>query len=380
MNHEHRASSPLSTAPWMSLVLCLLGTVAIARESTEGDAQQEARRWIAAKFLGQEAWRPNQPGLAVLSNHGPVQKNGRGNEQLQIAGVAFQRGLYCHAQSRIVVRLPAPGRTFCARVGVDSNSQTRPSRGSVVFSVSVPDKQAYRSATLHESMDASPVTVDLAGATEFVLEVEDAGDGIACDQADWADARISLVDGHSVWLDELPMVQLQLGPVPSTAPFSFIYGDRPSSELLPQWTVKRESRRLDAQRTEHTLTYEDPDTGLVASCIAVEYHDFPTVEWTLYLENRGTTDTPILSDIQSLDIQLRRGPGSEYVLYHQLGDSCTADSYEPQTTDLSPNCAGPFRTCWRSADQQPMAVLQHSLGPQWADCRGRMAGPVGGEL
>ena len=34
-----------------------------------------------------------------------------------------------------------------------------------------------------------PVDVDLAGASEFVLEVGDAADGISCDQADWADAN-----------------------------------------------------------------------------------------------------------------------------------------------------------------------------------------------
>jgi len=35
---------------------------------------------------------------------------------------------------------------------------------------------------MREGMAAVPVSIDLAGSRELVLEVGDAGDGIACDQ------------------------------------------------------------------------------------------------------------------------------------------------------------------------------------------------------
>ena len=65
-------------------------------------------------------------------------------------------------------------------------------------------------------------------------------------------------------------------------------------------------KKIDNQRTSYTLRYEDPQTGLVVRCAAVAYHDFPTVEWTVYFSNRGTTNSLILSDIKALDTHFDR--------------------------------------------------------------------------
>jgi len=73
-----------------------------------------------------------------------------------------------------------------------------------------------------------PVAIDLEGATTFTLQLVDGGGGtvqrIDFNQANWADARVTLADGQSVWLDELPV-----GPLPAACstepPFSFQYGD-----------------------------------------------------------------------------------------------------------------------------------------------------------
>ena len=56
---------------------------------------------------------------------------------MRIGQTEFTRGLYCHALSKIVVRLPSPGAAFTAVVGVDSNEQTGGGRGSVRFAVQV---------------------------------------------------------------------------------------------------------------------------------------------------------------------------------------------------------------------------------------------------
>ena len=37
---------------------------------------------------------------------------------------------------------------------------------------------------------AKKVSLSLDGVDELLLEVTDAGDGISCDHADWADARL----------------------------------------------------------------------------------------------------------------------------------------------------------------------------------------------
>ena len=78
-------------------------------------------------------------------------------------------------------------------------------------------------------------------------------------------------------------------------------------------------RRLDAERTEHTLTWTDPRTKLQVRCVAIEYHGFPTVEWTVYFKNAGRADTPIIESIRALDVRLEREPGCEFLLRHAVG-------------------------------------------------------------
>ena len=119
-------------------------------------------------------------------------------------------------------------------------------------------------------------------------------------------------------------------------PFSFTYDGRPSSEFLKKWKVEHQSRELSEAQTEHVATHADPATGLVLTCRAVEYSDFPAVEWTLYFKNAGTADTPIISDIQALDAGFVRPGDAEFTLHYIKGDSCTADSYQPLTQVLKP--------------------------------------------
>jgi alpha-galactosidase len=328
------------------LALCLTGGTGVVYASTAPTSEEmaTARRWVAAKFESPPQRVELRPGLVVLANHDPVVQNTRGEGRpLTIAGATYDRGLYCHAKSTVVVRLPDPGKTFTAVVGVDSNFQTVGGKGSVIFSVRVGDQQKFRSQVMREGMAGVPLTVDLDGATEFVLQVDDAGDGISCDQSDWAAAKVVLNDGKTVWLGDLPI--LDDDPAAATAPpFSFVYGGQPSAVLLKSWDVKRESHRLDHQRTRRTVTYTDPKTALEVRCVAIEYHDFPTVEWTLYFENRGTTDSHSLSDIQAIDTQFRRGKDGEFTLHHNTGSPAGPNDYQPHTRPLRPNATGRITT------------------------------------
>jgi len=304
--------------------------------SPSSDEMLEARRFVAAALEGTNPKMAVRPGLEVVANYDAIQKKSRFGKPLRLAGRDYSRGIFCHAPSKIVVRLPGPGKTFHCEVGLDSNEQTSGGRGSVVFSVVLGVKEGMRSAVLREGMPPVEVNVDLGGTTEFLLQVGDAGDGFACDQADWADARITLADGRTVWLDELPT---PLGPsvVEVGEPFfSFTYGGRPSSQLLKTWKVERGSKKLDDARTQRTVVYTDPATGLVVRCAAIEYHDFPTVEWTLYLKNSGTAPTPILENVQALDMRFARGHYGEFLLHHAVGSPCAVNDYGPLATELLP--------------------------------------------
>ena len=292
-----------------------------------------AHRWIIAKIETPSASPRPDTGLVVLANHDAVLRNTRGGRPLAIGKTTYARGLYCHAVSKVLVRLPGPGKSFSAIVGVDTNEQTSGGRGSIEFSVSAGGKRAFRSAVLHEGMPAVPVAVELGGAHEFLLEVGDAGDGISCDQADWAEAKVILDDGKVVWLGDLPFVE-ETTDSQSQPPFSFLYGGQPSISLLGDWKVNRESRPLDENRIRHTVVYADPKTHLAVRWSAIEYRDFPTVEWTVDFKNEGVADTPLLSEIQAVDVRFRRGAEGEFALHHNTGSPCSPNDYEPHVTPL----------------------------------------------
>ena len=119
-------------------------------------------------------------------------------------------------------------------------------------------------------------------------------------------------------------------------PFSFVYGGKPSAALLEEWGVQRETRPLDARRTLRTLRYADTKTGLMVRCLAVEYSDFPTVEWTIYFKNTGAVDTPLLTDIQAIDTRFRRNSEGEFTLHHSTGSPAGPNDYQPHATPLQP--------------------------------------------
>jgi len=319
-------------------IVLTFATVAAATTVTP-DEMKEVGAWVSAKLKGAPPAKSTQAGLIVLANNDPVHKNARGGKPMKIGDKEYRRGLYCHAVSKVVVRLGEPAQSFAAIVGVDTNDQTSGGRGSVVFSVSAAGKVLFKSEVMREGTPAVPVKVDLGGVTEFTLDIGDAGDGIGCDQSDWADAVVTLASGQQVWVGDLPIIGTQREPYGPEPMFSFSYGGKSSKDFLKGWQVDRSSKPLDDQRTAHTVLYTDPQTGLVVRCEAIEYKDFPTVEWKLFFKNTGSSDTAILSDIQPLDATFQRNAEGEFVLHHAVGSPCAANDYAPLETALGPKAS-----------------------------------------
>ena len=145
------------------------------------------------------------------------------------------------------------------------------------------------------------------------------------------------------------------------APFSFTCGGQPSAELLARWPMQHDVRVLDDTRIEHSQTWTDPDTQLQVKCMGIEYCDFPTIEWVVHFLNTGAQDSPVLADIQAIDVMFERTPAPpapaerkiimgvlqgedlgkkqphEFVLHHQTGSPCLATDYQPFETVLGPN-------------------------------------------
>jgi len=139
---------------------------------------------------------------------------------------------------------------------------------------------------------------------------------------------------------------------------------------------------MDDRRTEHTLTYSDLKTGLVLRCVGVVYHEFPTVEWTLYFKNTSDEDTPILADIQALDIQLERprGPSSEqteFRLHHQVGSPAAENDYQPWRPFWCPARRNELRQLVAGQRAATFLFQLRAFARQRVDRGGGLAGSVG---
>ena len=123
----------------------LLGSLwcAAAESAVRPEEMKLKNDWVSQNVSGPAPEAAGPAGLFVIANHDGVDRNAaRYGRPLIIGDKESKRGLFCHANSRILVRLPSPGKTFSATAGVDSNPETMPGRGSVVFSVLVNDQEA----------------------------------------------------------------------------------------------------------------------------------------------------------------------------------------------------------------------------------------------
>jgi alpha-galactosidase len=118
--------------------------------------------------------------------------------------------------------------------------------------------------------------------------------------------------------------------------FSFVYGEQASRDLLTSWPMRKQTCKISQERTQHTLTWADPKSGLEVRCVAVEYADFPAVEWTVYFKNTSHQTTPLLANLQAIDTQITRQAGGEYLLRTTKGDTCAPDLYQPIEQLLAP--------------------------------------------
>lgn len=289
--------------------------------------------WVARAILGADpAKQPDAVKIEVKRQDHNVLRFGQScmETPIRIGARAFEHGLGTHANSVIVVTLPPGAKTFRAMVGIDNNDDTQGIRGSVQFAVEIGGKEVFRTATLKGSDPAAAVDVPIPpGTRELVLKVDTTPDGPGHDQADWADARLVLDDGRTRWLDADP-----LGFLDVQLPFSFRYGAGPSAELLKSWKRSIQTRECDDRRV-HEVVWSDPATGLAVTAEASVFHRYPAVEWLLTFENRGKADTPILENVQALDVVLRTGVArTPAVLHHLVGDVCAERSFLPMATTL----------------------------------------------
>ncbi|MBK7403637.1 MAG: NPCBM/NEW2 domain-containing protein [Phycisphaerales bacterium] len=129
----------------------------------------------------EQGWKTAQARLSVDGN------------AISIAGKGFGHGVGTHARSEWTIDLFGAATAFDAMVGVDDEFCS--GDGTVVFVVMGDGKELARTELIKKGEAARPVHAELTGVKKLTLVVEDGGDGINYDHADWGDARITMADG-----------------------------------------------------------------------------------------------------------------------------------------------------------------------------------------
>lgn len=165
--------------------------------------------WADARFLcdedepepptGEAQYLSDMSWISATNSWGPVERDMSNGEDgaadgntLSIRGETFEKGLGVHAYSEVRYVIPAACTTFAATIGIDDEAAPN---GSVRFEVWGDDMLMYASGTLTGEDDAVDISVDISGHSTLRLVVDDAGDHVMYDHANWADARLICEDG-----------------------------------------------------------------------------------------------------------------------------------------------------------------------------------------
>ena len=144
-----------------------------------------------------------------------------------------------------------------------------------------------------------------------------------------------------------PFLQTQVAQLP----FAFRYGGTNSRSFLANWTRTSNVTELDTRRTKVSIKFTDPATQLELRAEAVIYRDFPAAEWVLWFRNgSSTTSTPLLENVNALDLQLPTTTAADPVLslnYNRGtnvdGDPLPGpDDFQPAQVGLSPGGQSTF--------------------------------------
>lgn len=117
--------------------------------------------------------------------------------------------------------------------------------------------------------------------------------------------------------------------------FSFVYDGKPSKEFLKDWVFQSQSAGLDEYRRQVVFTYTDPATKLEVRCVAVQWLNFPVVEWTVYLKNTSDVKTPMIESLRAVDSVVSQPEKEPIVLHYSHGDDQSLNNYASWQKDMT---------------------------------------------
>lgn len=137
---------------------------------------------IAAGLTNPAAGEPKQAWIDEMDLSSMTSGFGQATARSPVDG----SGIGTHAVSRLVIDLGGAARRFQAVLALDDESNSTASANYLVIA----DGETLFDSGVMKMKESKQVDVDLAGKRLLTLLVDDAGDGIVADHADWADAHI----------------------------------------------------------------------------------------------------------------------------------------------------------------------------------------------
>ncbi len=113
--------------------------------------------------------------------------------KLNIGGRVFDKGLWTHATSEIVYYLHGAYDRFNAWVGCDYFTVFN-DHASIEFRVIGDGNILYKTGLMTVDSTAQKVDISIKGVNELKLIVTDGGDGTHYDHADWAEAKLEVIN------------------------------------------------------------------------------------------------------------------------------------------------------------------------------------------
>ena len=207
-------------------------------------------------------------GWGELGINTAVVPPGRPPMKLRIKDREYEHGFGHHAPGDIVVDLGGQYKAFETEIGIQW--QGGQNLASVVFQVYVDGELRFDSGVVRESDAPRKISIPVQGADELRLVATDAGDGITCDCANWANPAL-------------------IGPVAPARPST----PKPSVDVaafarVATWDVKRmqgtKASRVEEFPAEDIAletplapapdgTYRVPASATSAGCIGLQWYE-----------------------------------------------------------------------------------------------------------
>ena len=234
---------------WLAVALCVGWAVAATAESV----------WLADLDLS---------GVSQGGGHFPCKNKSVDRNPLRLGGQTFKYGVGTHAESTLEIDLQGQAERFTAVVGVDDEVSGKPA--SVEFKLIGDGKELFTSGLKKAGDQPTKVDVDLHGVKRLLLDVNDAGDGIEFDHADWADAQIFYKGIPPVASPTEPETAVILTPKSPAEPRingARIVGVRPTHPFLYAIAATGERPMTFAARGLPQGLAFDEKTGIITGCV-----------------------------------------------------------------------------------------------------------------